>query len=155
MTVYESIIEKHGSIHRNRCIDGSITGQSCCVGYCNYREHSGFLTEKQRRQHCCIEKGCHYYVPKQRTERPNKAQKDSTNELLNYITNRFSVFEGMKILRISETNSGAWKVNYITLSNDYPLENLSKELEKESGYRLIWNKLNYDFELCAQTIFSN
>ena len=61
---YELLEKKSGSPHDRRCIDGRITGCGNCVGYCSYSEHPGFLTRKQRQEHDCIKKGCHYYIAK-------------------------------------------------------------------------------------------
>ena len=38
--------DKRADKHARRCIDGSMTGKSKCVGYCTYTGHEGFLTEK-------------------------------------------------------------------------------------------------------------
>ena len=53
------------SIHTRRCIDGSVTGANCCVGYCSYAAHEGFLTKDLRKQHNCIKNGCWYYIAKE------------------------------------------------------------------------------------------
>ena len=52
------------SPHHRRCIDGKITGCGNCVGYCNFKEHPGYLTKDLRKKHDCIKKACNYYVPK-------------------------------------------------------------------------------------------
>ena len=52
------------SPHHRRCIDGRITGCGNCVGYCNFRDHPGYLTKDLRKKHDCIKKGCNYYVSK-------------------------------------------------------------------------------------------
>lgn len=154
MTEYEAITKRYGTIHRNRCIDGNITGQSCCVGYCKFCEHRGFLTEKLRSQHNCIEKGCHYYIPKERTTE-HRNQKEKTDSVLaNRISNCLSSFEGMKVMRIIQRGSNDWIINYITISNDYPINEVSREIENETGYTLIWNDLNYDYETAAKLIFA-
>ena len=154
MTAYEKLVTEYGSIHRNKCIDGKVTGQSCCVGYCSYCEHSGFLTKALRKQHDCIKKGCHYYIPKQRTVKSFDEQHRLTTEIETQINESVSKFEGMKILRITETSNGIWKINYVTISNEYPLENISKEIEKKTDCKLIWNKVNCDYELCAKIVFA-
>lgn len=52
------------SPHHRRCIDGTVTGCGNCVGYCQFRDHPGYLTKDLRKQHDCIKKGCNYYIPK-------------------------------------------------------------------------------------------
>ena len=63
---YRSYEAKMQQPHRRRCIDGKITGCGNCIGYCQYREHPGYLTKELRKQHNCIKKGCRYYLPKER-----------------------------------------------------------------------------------------
>ena len=63
-TPKESKFEKGASPHHRRCIDGKVTGCGNCVGYCQFREHPGYLTKELRKQHDCIKKGCNYYIPK-------------------------------------------------------------------------------------------
>lgn len=45
------------SPHHRRCIDGTVTGCGNCVGYCQFRDHPGYLTKDLRKQHDCIKKG--------------------------------------------------------------------------------------------------
>ena len=52
--------------HRRKCIDGRVTGCGNCVGYCQYREHPGYLTKELRKEHNCVKKGCRYYLPKEK-----------------------------------------------------------------------------------------
>ena len=48
--------------HRNKLINGKITGCAGCVGCCNYGEHHpGFLDEKPRAEHNCIKNKCFCY----------------------------------------------------------------------------------------------
>ena len=55
---------------QRRCIDGKITGSNKCVGYCRYIGHPGFLTEKHRKEHDCLGKGCRYYASKEKKAEP-------------------------------------------------------------------------------------
>ena len=61
---YKKIEDQKGSGYNRKCIDGRITGCSKCVGYCEYDGHPGFLTEKLRRKHDCLNKQCYYYIAK-------------------------------------------------------------------------------------------
>jgi len=60
----KSIFGKNESPHHRRCIDGKITGCGNCVGFCQFRDHPGYLTKELRKEHNCIKKGCNYYIPK-------------------------------------------------------------------------------------------
>ena len=42
--VYGQYERKSPTKYNRKCIDGSITGCGNCVGYCQYKEHPGFLT---------------------------------------------------------------------------------------------------------------
>jgi len=44
------------------CIDGVYRqGKKNFVGYCRYKKHRGFITEKLLKKHQCPAKGCHYF----------------------------------------------------------------------------------------------
>lgn len=45
---YSSLDRKQNHTHNRRTIDGSITGCGKCVGYCQFSDHSGFLTKEQQ-----------------------------------------------------------------------------------------------------------
>lgn len=70
---YEQYEKQCRSKYDRRCIDNSITGCNKCVGYCQYAEHPGFLTEELRKQHNCIGKQCFHYVAKQKKEKRTTA----------------------------------------------------------------------------------
>ena len=154
MTEYESFVKRYGSIHRNKCIDGTITGQSCCIGYCNYCEHPGFLTKSLRKKHDCIHKNCYHYVPKQRTKKEISHNDSFQSLLMQAISKSVESFEGMKVLRLAQMDDNGWTIHYVTISNDYPILDVSKAIETELGCELLWNNLNYDFETAAKLIFA-
>lgn len=64
ISLYEFYEQQSGHKYNRTCIDGRITSCGNCVGYCQYKEHSGFLTAEQRKKHNCIGKACDYYVAK-------------------------------------------------------------------------------------------
>lgn len=67
-TKYQQLEAQYGKGYDRRLIDGRITGCGKCVGFCQYHNHSGFLTKEQRKEHDCLRKQCFYYVPKQGCE---------------------------------------------------------------------------------------
>ncbi len=67
-TTYTTYEAHNRTPHHRRCIDGKTTGCGNCVGYCQYREHPGYLTKELRKKHNCIKKGCRYYLPKEKPE---------------------------------------------------------------------------------------
>lgn len=140
--------------HHRRCIDGRITGRCNCVGYCNYEKHPGFLTAGHCTQHRCAEKGCHYFLPKLKQEKPASKRSNSGNEIVTIAAEVISAFEGLKIMR-AEKADGGWRLKYITLSNDYPIGMIAENISEVVGETVVMINLNYDFELAAQLIFSN
>lgn len=143
----------YSSPHHRRCIDGSITGSSKCVGYCEYSEHKGFLSEKLRNERNCIAKGCNYYLPKQ--QQPHKAKtKDSRpNEVISIASAVLSSIEGLKILRADKSASG-WILKYITISNSYSIGAFEKSISEAIGETVIMKDLNYDFDAAAKMLFA-
>ncbi len=65
-TLYGYYEKQSRSVYSRRTIDGKTVGCSKCVGYCSYDEHTGFLTQKLRKQHNCIKKRCDYYIGKKK-----------------------------------------------------------------------------------------
>lgn len=69
-TDYEDAEKAYRAEQKNRrCIDNSVTGCGNCVGWCDYAEHKGYLTEKLRKKHKCMEKHCHYYHAKPKKQK--------------------------------------------------------------------------------------
>lgn len=70
IVTYSSYESRMISPHHRKCIDGKITGCGNCVGYCQFRNHPGYLTKELRKMHDCVKKGCNYYVPKVKVSDP-------------------------------------------------------------------------------------
>lgn len=85
--------KKSGSKYNRRCIDGRITGCGNCVGYCQYAGHSGFLTKELRKEHNCIGKGCFYYLPKIKQEKPKTDIDHRSREVVDIASNVISELE--------------------------------------------------------------
>lgn len=155
MTKFESIFKEVGSIHHNKCIDGSVTGSGCCVGYCTFEEHPGFLTKELRKKHNCINKGCHYYVAKTKTA--GTTESVFVDDALTYrvINSEMAKYEGVKIISISRSEFREYTIKYIAITNAYSFENIAKELVEETGCNIVFQKLNYSFENCVQLILQN
>ena len=145
---------KQNHTHDRRTIDGTITGCSKCLGYCQYSEHSGFLTKEQRKEHNCIGNGCHYYLPKPKTAKVKTSRKNNTTEIIKKSSEVIASLEGIKIIRAEEITQGGWKLKYVTLTNDYSIADLEKLISSVLGQKAVMQRLNYDFELAAQLIYS-
>lgn len=151
-TEYEKIESKCHSKYNRRCINGSITGCGNCVGYCKFSEHPGFLTREQRKEHNCIEKGCYYYVNKPKHNAPKK-QISTSDRILNIAISCSTPMEGFRITSALQDKNGVWKLNYVTISNDYPIDRLSKEISVQCGESIFLQQLNCDFDQAVHLIY--
>lgn len=133
-------------------IDGSIVGCGKCVGYCQYEQHAGFLTKAQRKNHNCINKQCHYYIPKPPTEAPKREK--IKEDYIALITPFMKLYEGLKVLRANESDDGSVICYYISITNAYSIENIEQKLMKELRKTVVLQRLMYDFDVCASLIFS-
>lgn len=140
----------HSRINRI-CIDGRVTGCGKCVGYCQYSGHPGFLTKALRKQHDCVSKNCYHYVSKPLKEK--RRVESQTDTYLNKISCILHPYEGMKVLGVDATNEGLL-LRYITITNSYSLEELSKMLEEKFGCSVIWKRLDYSFDVCAKLLLA-
>lgn len=134
------------------CIDGRVTGCGKCVGYCQYSGHPGFLTKDLREQHDCLNRNCYHYVPKPPKEKL-RVTCNQSNAYFNEIGCVLLPYEGMKVLDINESDEGLL-LRYITITNGYSLEELSGMLEDKLGCNIFWEKLDYNFDVCAKLLFA-
>ncbi len=148
---YERLEAKFGEGHNRRCIDGKITGCGKCVGYCQYKVHPGFLTEKHRREHHCVEHGCRYYVAK--PDRPKVRKEIASASRLMALTSKFcGKLEGLRVMRVLEEKN-EWVLNYVTLTNEYKLEDIAMLITQQWGEKVRFRRLDLDYETCAELIF--
>ncbi len=148
---YQSMEERYGIGHNRKCIDGKITGCCKCVGFCKYAGHPGFLTESQRSAHNCIGNGCNYYLSKPESMRILPKAMDPAQMLLNYAREAVADMEGLKVTRIRNEN-GSWIANYVTLSNEYQLEQAEKRVRRQTGFKFSFHRLNLDFDTSVQIV---
>jgi len=143
------------SEHTRKCIDGRVTGSSKCVGYCQYKEHSGFLTPELLAQHDCIKKGCDYFIAKRREQRVAEEINDMSSMILSHAQKSLSRNEGVKIIRVKNTEFKEYTISYITITNDYNLDDYIEVAQKLFGVEVTFVKLNYDFEVCVELLCEN
>jgi len=150
---YITYDSKHNSVHDRSCIDGTITGSGNCVAYCKYEGHPGFLTEKLRVKHKCIEKGCLYYLPKPKKKKTrNNSENNEQKKIMEVSTSVTSDMEGIRIMRADRDEDGIWVVYYIAISN-YLLDSFASKVEEETGTKVKFVDLEYRFEIAAEIIF--
>ena len=146
-------LERRSPSQYNRIsIDGSIVGCSKCVGYCQYQQHAGFLTNEQRKNHDCINKQCHHYIPKPHKEVPKKIK--TKVDYTTLIKPFMELYEGLKVLRTSENDDGSIICYYITITNAYSKEIIEKMLMQQLGKIFVLKRLMYNFDVCVNLIYS-
>lgn len=151
---YASITTHVPSKYTRKCIDGKITGCGNCVGYCRYEGHPGFLTAKLREEHDCLKKGCYYYIQKPKAKREPRKRISDEAHVLSIAREKTSDMEGLRVLKACCTDTG-WKINFITISNEYFLSSIANQMSDELQCRIDFVELNYSFDRCVQLIMAS
>lgn len=145
--------EKQSNSRINRrCIDGTLTGCGNCVGYCQYQEHPGFLTQKLRKKHSCINKQCRYYLPKPSKTRHKKIE-DTSAVLLSLAKQNLDGIDDLCVLN-TRCESSMWIIGYITVFGQYNFTKVEEKIQEESGVPVVLQKLDYSFERCVELMCS-
>lgn len=153
---YEHYEKQSKSKYSRRCIDGSITGCNKCVGYCQYNGHSGFLTREQRAEHNCIGKGCFYYIPKPKYEEKKYERiTDLSPTLLIKARKAIEENEGVRIIRVENTEFKQYCAYYITITNDCDFESYSTQIQNEFNVNIKFVKLDYDLDKCIALLYAD
>ncbi len=150
--LYTEIEKSLGSIHERRCIDNKITGSNKCLGYCMYKEHSGFLTKELMQKHDCIKKKCDYFVSKPK-HGSSKNKIDLSKSILNYLNNIELIPDGVRVLRVKSHTYGVYIAYYVTIANIEGFSVCEKSVYKEFGVEIIFEKLNYSFDNCVSIVY--
>lgn len=135
-----------------RCIDGTIVGCSKCVGYCKFCEHPGFLTEKLREKHDCLGKECFHYIAKPAKEKHRPKTINLSSELLSFVQKEIDLNEGLKVIRVELDQSNSYKAYFVAITNHFCLDRYAISAKKRFGANIVFERLNYDFEVCASLI---
>ena len=151
---YKQHEKKYGSRYERKCIDGTITGCGKCVGFCEYSGHPGFLTEKLRKNHKCLEKGCFYYIQKPASVHRRTEDTSFHSTLLSAAKKQTADMAGIKVISVTEVSCNHWCLAYVTITNAYSLHDVKKVLEAELNCNICLKKLNYSFDKCAQLILA-
>lgn len=168
VTTYEKLEKRYGENNYNRkSITGSTVGCSRCVGYCMYEGHRGYLTAELRKEHDCLGKGCYHYIEKPRREKTFKtmdkvdpfaevknamsAMGDSIYSLACELSN---AYEGILFTKADVSEFGKCELSYVTISNDYPLDQMASTIEEKTGYTVMMKNLNYTFDRVVEMIMN-
>ena len=151
MKTYDMIEKNYiGAINR-RCIDGSIHGCSSCKGYCMFKDHPGYLTEKMIAEKRCIKKGCDYFRAKTKAQRPVK-RTSNVKDVLSAASSALTVFEGLRVVRAKQTESGSWTLYYAQIA-DYDSGLLCKSLSAQCDFDFSLSRIPCDFDTAADLVF--
>ena len=148
--LYIQYEQQSNSRINGRCIDGSLTSCGNCVGYCQYREHPGFLTKKQRKEHDCINKRCCYYLSKPEKPRQEKVD-DISSILLRVARESAKGIDDIQILN-ARRECETWVIGYITVFGQYNFSDIEQKMHDAFGVPVIMKKLDYSFERCVELI---
>ena len=144
--------EQYKGSHNRKCIDGRIIGSSKCVGYCQFKDHSGYLTKKQMKEHGCLKKECFHYLPKLKNDIEEKSI--TAVDIVKSASAAIKDFEGMKIIRARKEVDGSWIIRYTTITNMYQIPLIEKMISEIVGEMVTLVKLNCDFDLSAKLVFA-
>lgn len=138
-----------------RCIDGSLTGSNKCIGYCRYSEHPGFVTQKLQREHDCISKNCFHYVSKNKPmEISCRKRADISQEIFAFAQKLLANNEFIKVLRVKNIEYKQYCAYYVTITNDYSLNQYASLINAKLGIHIQFERLNYDFDKCVALLYA-
>ena len=72
--------------------------------------------------------------------------------ILSHAQKAFSHNEGVKILKVKSTGFNNYSIEYITITNEYSLEDYANLVYNLFGVEVSFVKLNYDFEVCVELL---
>ena len=73
--------------------------------------------------------------------------------ILSHAQNIFSHNEGVKILGVKNTGFNSYSIEYITITNEYSLEDYVNLVYNLFGIEVAFVKLNYDFDVCVELMY--
>lgn len=152
---YEQYEKKCRSKYDRRCIDNSITGCNRCVGYCQYAEHPGFLTEELRKKHNCIGKRCFHYVAKPKKKNAPHLIVDLTTSILDVAQKAMCQNEFIRVLRVENTEFKKYNAYYVSITSECNFGGYATQIKQELGVEVDFINLNYDFDKCVALLCAN
>ena len=152
MTEYEKYESRSFSKTERRRIDGRTTGCGNCTGYCKYAFHPGFLTKELEKEHCCIEKECFHYVPREKTkEKRENTARDFCKEILKSAERRTAYAEGIRVTRAAKSGNG-YTVFFASITKDFETNEISRVIGNEFGTEVTFRKLECSYEQSARLV---
>lgn len=151
-SLYQEMAAKTARSFNLRCIDGTLHGQSKCVGFCAYEYHRGFLTVQQERAHQCRERSCIHHHPKPPAKRRGKdTERARTEEIMTAAEAATAEQEGLLVLRAAKEGDNSWTVWYTAIAG-YDLAKTEEQLCKKLGCAVHMRPLCCDFDTAAALV---
>lgn len=154
-SLYEQYEKRYCSKYDRRCIDNTVTGCNKCVGYCQYEEHPGFLTEELRKKRNCIGKQCFHYVAKPKKKKTPQLIVDLTSSILAVVRKAMSQNEFARVLRVENAEFKRYNAYYVTISSECVFDGYATQIKNELGVEVDFINLNYDFDKCVALLCAN
>ena len=152
---YEKYERQSHSKYNRRCIDNSVTGCNKCVGYCQCKEHPGFLTAELRKQHNCLGKQCFHYVAKPKETNAPQMIVDLSSAVLSMAQHLMSQNEYVRVIRVENAEFNRYNAYYVTITKECEFERYTKQIENELDIGVNFIRLNYDFDKCVALLCAN
>lgn len=151
MTTYEKLEKAYGNNHNRKTISGQIVGSNRCVGYCKFKEHAGFLTQQNRKEHNCIGKGCNYYVPKEKTNYTKSiviSAPDYCDDILK-LAQSLTKDDAVFITKVIRNGLFEYSIEFFSITNERVIEKHIEAISDYFGVEINLKQKNYDYEICV------
>lgn len=146
--LYEQYEKKYHLRHNMRCIDNTITGRNKCVGYCKCNRHTGFLTDKLRKEHNCVGKQCAYYVAKSKKV-SSQLSLDVAPSVLAMLQQMMQQDECVRVIRVENIEFRKYNAYYVSITNECDFDKYITQIDNELNVDVNFVNLHYNFDKCV------
>lgn len=160
-TLYQQYEAESKDPYNLVCIDGKKVGRKKCLGYCRSNTHPGFLQKKHILQHKCLEKECALFTKKTELAKskvnikltmPEQTQVEEI--ILHSAKEQVKAYEGLAVVKVQHIKNDIYRINYITLSNEYDLNQISEDISKATGKVIEMKEIECDLDTTVKLILS-
>lgn len=156
---FQCFLEETGDSRRCRLIDNKVSSRSKVKGYCASSHHPGYLTEKQIKQHQCIEKECKYlyYIKQENKERnfPIEIEiEDISEKVVKKANEAIKPYEGIRIIKAEYNSKDLWNLYYAAIAS-YNMKTITDVIKKKLNTNIKLHKMSLDFETSSKLVFEN
>ncbi len=156
---FQCFLEETGDPRRCRLIDNKVSSRSKVKGYCASSHHPGYLTEKQIKQHQCIEKECKYlyYIAQEEKKRNFQIEieiEDISEKVVSKANKAIKSYEGIRIIKAEYDMNNFWNLHYAAIAS-YDIEKIEGVIRKKLNTSIKLHNMNLDFETSSRLVFEN